>query len=91
MLKKNQSKNTAHSIMARECEDDDGFSGGTSTPVKLMRARVDELDQLTARDMASIRYKRNHEYMSDILSPSTARPSLNTCVIDACRRRCGEL
>lgn len=33
---------------------------------------VDELDDISARDIAMARYKRNHDYLSEIFTPYNA-------------------
>ena len=34
--------------------------------------KIDELDDISARDIAMARYKRNHDYLSEIFTPYSA-------------------
>lgn len=34
--------------------------------------KLDELDDISARDIAMARYKRNHDYLSEIFTPYNA-------------------
>jgi hypothetical protein len=37
----------------------------------------DELDDISARDIAMARYKRNHDYLSEIFTPYNAGMNIN--------------
>lgn len=37
-----------------------------------MACLLDELDDISARDIAMARYKRNHDYLSEIFTPYNA-------------------
>ncbi|RCH79878.1 hypothetical protein CU098_007856, partial [Rhizopus stolonifer] len=43
-----------------------------SAPEEMEELSGDELDDISARDIAIARYKRNHDYLSEIFTPYKA-------------------
>lgn len=43
---------------------------------------LDELDDISARDIAMARYKRNHDYLSEIFTPYNAGKTRNVLYLN---------
>ncbi|CAO3685198.1 unnamed protein product [Rhizopus stolonifer] len=59
-------------MMAKRVPQPNKMRQSMSAPEEMEELSGDELDDISARDIAIARYKRNHDYLSEIFTPYKA-------------------